>query len=366
MKKLLLLTALMLCCIYYSVAQQDTIKRRKIYETWIYPADGSYPLKGVLYEIKDSLVLISNSKLRKDYSTGNFQVSQFYYNNIDFLKVRKVNRIKRGALIGSALGLACLIPIATEIAKGARDEPGKSIYVGFFTTIIGVPLISFGAGTGALIGSVKIRIPINGQKENFDLNRNRLEEYSYMNEYPELSNVLKPTYEHKTFFEGLVNASIPLGDFADNSSNNPNADYAKNGGSAYFILGHRFTPKYGMSISVYTASYNINQINTEDFHEMTGIMAGPMFSVPFKDKLYFDVKPMIVHSSSNLLINANTAKHGKGFGFNLSTSLNYNFSKHWCAFLETGFLSVNQKFDDNSKKNIQTINLGAGIGYRFR
>jgi hypothetical protein len=43
--------------------------------------------------------------------------------------------------------------------------------------ISGVPLAVGGAGIGALIGSIKIKIPINGSINSYNRNKNKLGEY---------------------------------------------------------------------------------------------------------------------------------------------------------------------------------------------
>jgi len=43
---------------------------------------------------------------------------------------------------------------------------------------IGLVFGATGALLGRLMGSIKVRIPINGSFENFDNNRNKLERYS--------------------------------------------------------------------------------------------------------------------------------------------------------------------------------------------
>jgi hypothetical protein len=55
------------------------MKRSRIYETWLTIDSQPFYLKGVLYEVKDSSILISDSKLKQDYKTGHLKISEFYY-----------------------------------------------------------------------------------------------------------------------------------------------------------------------------------------------------------------------------------------------------------------------------------------------
>jgi hypothetical protein len=166
-------------------------KRFKIYKTWItlYSVSRDYgtgtlrlkdytpnELEGVLYEINDSSISVSNSLLREDYSTGKFKISKINFNNIDVVKTRMKNNVVRVALFGAltgfvAGGLAGLI--------SGDDPPGfLSFTAGEKALLYGLGFGVGGAGIGALEGLVKIKIPINGSLENFNRNKIRLKRYT--------------------------------------------------------------------------------------------------------------------------------------------------------------------------------------------
>lgn len=342
-------------CIYLN-AQEKTKQKNKIYETWISLDNKPNTLKGVLYEINDSSIFVSNSKLKKDYSTGNFKVSEIYYNRIDVMKTRRKYSIEKGTLIGEVAGLAILIAATSGEGFSPRE-----------LAFIGLPFAAIGAGIGALAGSIKVIIPINNSFENFNKNKNKLQKYSYVQEYSHGANISGPTYEHKSYIGFLLGPSFPLGEFADNSEGNENAGLAKTGYCSNVVnIGYRITQKLGVSAFAFYSQYDVDKNGSEMWWGISGIMAGPMFSIPVNNKLYFDLKPRIGFVSAQFLVNDNAEEFGKGLGINLNASLLYNFSKRWCILTETGYISSHQKFWDSSEKKIQAINLGLGIAYRFR
>jgi len=154
---------------YIDRIEKEIKKKFKIYQTWISLYSRSKKLKGVLYEIQDSSVLISYSLIKKAYLSGNFSVSKIHYNDIKFIQIRRKGRVAIGAGIGGAIGIAIGIPVGyaqgDDILYTARQNAGWYAY--------GLGII--GAGTGALVGSIKAKIHINGSFENYDSNRNRLE-----------------------------------------------------------------------------------------------------------------------------------------------------------------------------------------------
>lgn len=139
-------------CFFYSLsAQEDSnklllSKDRKsfrIYKTWISLNNESKTLIGVLYEIIDSSILVSNSILREDYFTGRFELSKINLNNINFVKTRVKNSVGKGALIGTIAGFVLggiigLISGDDDPEKGwfPLTARGKALLGGFSIKII--------------------------------------------------------------------------------------------------------------------------------------------------------------------------------------------------------------------------------------
>jgi hypothetical protein len=357
MKKYITLITLVLCISHSISAQDNTINRNKIYRVWISFNNNKNPAKGILYEIKDTSILISNSLFKKDYLTSNFKVTDINYKIIDHLYLRNKNSVTIGTVIGTAAGIVGAFGIAGSIAN--KDELAGAML------LFGSPFIALGTGIGALIGSFRIHIPINGSFETFKQNESRLKKHSYLQEYSNGFNIYEKAYEHKWFIGLVLDLSLPSGDFEDTMTGTLKTNLAKTGGNGGFILGFIFKENFGISASYLNSSYNIKNSTTDKWWSLTSFLAGPMFSVPVIKSFFLDLKPMIGYTNASLNVGNTSEKSGNGFGIYPSASLRYNFSRRWCALLETGYLFSNQKFYDNNKK-MQAINLGVGIAYRFK
>ena len=182
------------------------------------------------------------------------------------------------------------------------------------------------------------------------------------------ANLFAQTNENNCFIGIVMGPSIPLGDFADNSPANENADYAKTGYSDSFInFGYKIYKNFGVCASFSYNQYDVDKSGTDTWWMLVGIAAGPMFSFPVKNKFYFDLKPKLGYMLTNLVIDgyANEVNMGSGGGIDLRASFRYNFARRWCILTEAGYIYTNQKFPDGRKKKMQAITPQIGIAYRF-
>jgi hypothetical protein len=364
MKVLFLIPVILLNISLISVAQQDTVQRSRIYKTWISLNNQIWTsfdnkesqIKGLLYEVKDSSILISNSFVKQDYLKGNFKVTYIDFKNINDVRIRGKYNIAIGTTIGTLLGVIGAVGIAQGIAR--EDEFAGAM------VLVGTPVIAVGAGIGALFGAMRIHIPINGSFENFKRNESRLEKHSYLHESSKGPNIYEKEYEHKWFFGILMGPSFPSGDFEDDFTGSSNDSEVKTGNIGNFILGYNFKENFGISASFIGNTYNMNNSTSEEWWTLVSFLAGPVFSVPFQNKFFLDLKPMIGFTNASLNTVDSSVGYGNGIGIYPSTSIRFNFSRRWCALSEVGYLFTNQNFGDRFKK-MQAINLSFGIGYRF-
>ena len=173
----------MVLCYLNSLNAQDTIRKNKIYRTWISLNSEPFNTKGVLYELRDSSILVSSSLVIQDYSTDRFETEQLYINNIETIKTRRKNRVWKGVLIGAVSGFAVGGLIGLISGNDPPCDPHSIICIRFTAgekaLIAGIPLSVGGAGIGALIGSIKVQIPINGNINDYNKNKNKLREYTF-------------------------------------------------------------------------------------------------------------------------------------------------------------------------------------------
>ena len=183
MKKFVFIAVILLCIPFLSSAQEDNIP--KIYKAWITLNNNSPEVKGVLYDIKDSSISLTNSFSFSgaDYLSGNFKLTTINYNNIYRIKTRRNNSVVAGVLLGTSAGV-----ITGAIIGGSQgDDPPCASFICLFRmtakdkALLGGVLGAFaGAGVGALSGLITIKIPINGNIQTFNKNKDRLRKYSYL------------------------------------------------------------------------------------------------------------------------------------------------------------------------------------------
>ena len=122
--------------------------------------------------------MVSSSIMKKDYIKGKFDISKINYNRIDIVKTRVKNSVGRGILIGAVTGFA----IGGLIGILSGDDNPDEIY--FASTAEekakedAIILAIFGGSIGAVVGNVKVKIPIKGNMENFNRHKNKLKKFT--------------------------------------------------------------------------------------------------------------------------------------------------------------------------------------------
>ena len=166
MKTHLLILIFILSIHHLTPAQNDHLLLNRIYKARISLTGEQQKMKGGLFKINDSSIMVSNSLRRRDYYYGKFRVEKVDVPRIDIIEINVDRNIWEG--IGG-LGLVA------GVVTGLFYDSGR--YFLDFTTL-GLVL---GGGLGIFIDltfPIKIKIPINGSQEQFDLNKNKLGSYS--------------------------------------------------------------------------------------------------------------------------------------------------------------------------------------------
>jgi len=113
------------------------------------------------------------------YLADRFETIKLHINDIETVKIRRKGRIGRGVLFGALGGFA--LGGIIGLASG-DDDPNNCFFclsAGDKALLAGIPLSIVGAGLGALIGSLKVKIPINGNISNFNRNKSKLRKYTF-------------------------------------------------------------------------------------------------------------------------------------------------------------------------------------------
>jgi len=179
MKTIISLTVLFFFLPSLTRAQSDSSGFNKFYHTWIIPEKGYKGKSGVLYEIKDSAVLVSNSPWIENYRNGNFDVARIDIRKIDEIRVRRQGAgyaVLVGGITGAVVGVIISAAYMDHLEK--TMNPIGFAFGGFFQGILPF-IVSTGVGIGVGIAvSPKRKIQINGSQDTFNRNKINLNKYA--------------------------------------------------------------------------------------------------------------------------------------------------------------------------------------------
>jgi hypothetical protein len=339
-------------CVFNSFTQEKVTLNKKLYETRVSMSIEPGRLNGILFEVKDSSILISDARIRNQYLSGNFNVTEIDFRNLEYLHIRNQNSRKNGVWIGG--GITATLSILA-IHYTLKDVPEvRNIFL-----LVGVPSMAItGAGIGYLVGLIPARFPIQGSFENFDWHRTNMQRRSLVNSH------IESDYEHRNFFGWVIGPSFPVGDFGGKSSGNNNPVIAKSGYSSDYTLGMKLSPKLTISISGFYNQYDLADGDQDYYWLVGGGAIGPLFEIAVTDKFFLDLKPRIGILEAQLLTEEFMGNSGSGIALNPGASLRYIIARRWILITKAEYLYANPK--ELGFNNLQTFNVGFGAGYRFR
>lgn len=167
--------------VFSALTAQDEVPKAKIYSTHLkFSNETRFIRAGLLYDVKDSSILVSPEMLNEPFLFDNPALKEFYFFDIESIRLGYKKRVVKGLLYGALAGFATgfiagLSDGDTRIFSShvviSRNE--KALAGGLF-------LGGAGAAIGSGIGFIStIKIPINGNFENFNTNKSRLKNYSF-------------------------------------------------------------------------------------------------------------------------------------------------------------------------------------------
>jgi hypothetical protein len=176
MKKLLFIVGILIA--FGQSGLDAQIRNGPIYKSWIYFNNGKIATEGLLYEVKDSSITLTNSmRLPKplDYKVE----------HIELVEVRKDGSVTTGVLVGSLVGGAVGLVVGVVAMPKCDEDDWSCNLENAFTG----PFIILGSGAGfglaggligAAISSPKISFPIGGKYEKYHDQKEKLREYSIL------------------------------------------------------------------------------------------------------------------------------------------------------------------------------------------
>lgn len=174
MKSIKVIVLIALCCLK-TLSAQESAQKIKVYRTWVSLNNEPFKIKGVLYELKDSSILVSSSLVIQDFRDLKLDVIDLKTHNIETIKIRRHKSIRKGAWIGVATGFVLGGIIGASLEEPCnQDDLCFNLLPGMYASIG----MAGGAAIGAVIGSFKLTIPINGSINSYNSHKSKLREYS--------------------------------------------------------------------------------------------------------------------------------------------------------------------------------------------
>jgi hypothetical protein len=134
--------------------------------------DEPFEVNGILYELKDSSLLLSNYKTYAKFIVNNSPTIELHIENIELIETRIRNRLSMGIIFGVASGFAVGGLIGLARGDDADLSAGEKAVRG------GVSFAIPGVLIGLLVGSVKVSLPIEGSLSNYKSQNKKLQKYS--------------------------------------------------------------------------------------------------------------------------------------------------------------------------------------------
>ncbi|MFD2514646.1 hypothetical protein ACFSRY_12290 [Pontibacter locisalis] len=174
--------ALLLCCIAtVPLKAQATSPVKSEYLHWLYLKDSRRALKGVIIEANDSSILFLDNFTLSKNKKATYTPQLIPVSSVEKIKYRKRKDFRKGLLLGG-LGGAATGAVAGYADGDDECGPGTWCIV-FFTAedkaVLGAVLgVIPGMAIGALVGSSKKTIFINGNQDTYNLSREELKQYT--------------------------------------------------------------------------------------------------------------------------------------------------------------------------------------------
>lgn len=149
---------LLALCLIGQVAFSQTTKYKRPYRVWVTSLDTNAKLKGYLIQTKDSSIVVSKTPPSKAIAEAPQEIATSTIKKLTFRKKgRVVVSILQAVLTEVALGSALAI---------ATGDP----FIGA-AAILYMPAV---AVVGGAIGSIKTKVPINGDQQQYQQSREKL------------------------------------------------------------------------------------------------------------------------------------------------------------------------------------------------
>jgi hypothetical protein len=166
-RQLLLVCSFICMCLFVN-GQSDSL-RQKSYKSWIISYEKPKKHIGILFKTADSSVTILKSNLAS-IQNGKAKFETLNTESILKIDIRKRFNVEKGILYGSIASM--VLGTITNLVLMNHGYEGPVIIANTeFLIIMGISM-------GALVGSLKIKIPVKGNQKLFEKYQTKLNRYT--------------------------------------------------------------------------------------------------------------------------------------------------------------------------------------------
>lgn len=176
--------------------------------------------------------------------------------------------------------------------------------------------------------------------------------------------------EERRGFIGLgIGPSAPFGSFADESPTRAGAGRAAPGYTSTLVnLGYRFGERFGVAAAFWYSEYDMRDLEDDDWWQVAGLTAGPMYSHRLGAKGALDLKAMAGLLALTPVIDSYDTADGTGRGLvlDLRATLRYDVLRRWAVFAEGGIHVSDASFNSGGRQDVRALISGLGVAFRPR
>jgi hypothetical protein len=171
--------------------------------------------------------------------------------------------------------------------------------------------------------------------------------------------------ERRGFIGVGIGPSAPFGIFADPSQVDTRAGRATPGYTSTMLnVGYRIGREFGVAGAFSYSEYVMRDGGDDDWWQVAGLTAGPMYSRRINNKTAVDVKAMlglivltpVVDSYADLVVS--------GLGVDMRAALRYDVFRRVALFAEAGVQSSNGSSAAGVRNDYRAMISGFGVAYR--
>jgi len=178
-------------------------------------------------------------------------------------------------------------------------------------------------------------------------------------------NLKGQDFERKGYIGIMLGPSFPYGEFASNETYYDG--YAETGMNINLLtFGYKIWNNFGITGSWFGIANPIDFYGIDGMWGVGAIMAGPLYSIPIKERFDLDLKGMFGFALLTKQFDSGETSSAFGTGYEFGMMLRYDFVKNWCFMLNIETINTKLDIQPDRDPKVSLINLSFGIAYRIK